>query len=237
MRKLGSLSVSSCLPSHLQVVGRYVYWSCGPNAQAVVYDQVKRTTQTVPRGYARLADGYLVSQDNKAGKLLITYLKGAVPAAKVGTKELGPLLSPPNAPADRRGRFWNVDRFGGPVAYSTASGDVTVKWPQVTTSPLAVTDATAPTSVAPRQGGDFKGVWHLNKPTANWKLTVTTSTGAVVRTITGGRAHGKIAVTWDGRAANGALVRAGTYRVTLIARTANGTPRNAVIYDRPLTVR
>ncbi len=237
MRKLGSLSVSSCLPSDLQVVGRYVYWSCGPNAQAVVYDQVKRTTQTVPRGYARLADGYLVSQDNKAGKLLITYLKGAVPAAKVGTKELGPLLSPPYAPADRRGRFWNVDRFGGPVAYTTASGDVTVKWPQVTTSPLAATDATVPTSVAPREGGEFKGVWHLNKPTANWKLTVTTSTGTVVRTLTGGRAHGKIAATWDGRNANGALVRAGTYRVTLIARTANGTPKNTVIHAKPLTVR
>ncbi len=237
MRKLGSLSLSSCHPSDLQVVGRYVYWSCGPNAQAVVYDQVKRTTQNVPRGYARLADGYLVSQDDKAGKLLITYLKGAVPAAKVGTQELGPLLSPLYAPADRRGRFWNVDRFGGPVAYSTASGDVTVKWPQVTTSPLAATDATVPTSIDLRQGGSFEGVWHLNKPTASWKLTVTTSTGAVVRTLTGGRAHGKISVTWDRRAANGTQVRTGDYRVTLTARTANGTPRNAVIHDKPLAVR
>ncbi|WP_405537070.1 hypothetical protein OG787_29225 [Streptomyces sp. NBC_00075] len=237
MRKLGSLSVASCLPTDLQVVGRYVYWSCGPDKAAVVYDQKTRAAQNVPRGYARLGDGYLVSQDNKAGKLLITYLKGAVPAAKVGTKDLAPLPAPPYAPADRRGRFWNVDRFGGPVAYLTASGAVTVKWPQVTTSPLAATDATVPTSVAPRQGGTFQGVWHLNKPTATWKLTVTTSAGAVVRTLTGGRAHGKIAVTWDGRAANGALVRAGTYRVTLTARTANGTPRNAVIYDKPLAVR
>jgi hypothetical protein len=237
MRKLGSLSLGSCRPSDLQVVGRYVYWSCGPNAQAVVYDQVKRTTQNVPRGYARLADGYLVSQDDKAGKLLITYLKAAVPANKVGTKVLGPLPSPLYAPADRRGRFWNVDRFGGPVAYFTASGDVTVKWPQVTTSPLAATDATVPTSIDLRQGGSFEGVWHLNKPTANWKLTVTTSTGAVVRTLTGGRAHGKISVTWDRRAANGTQVRTGDYRVTLTARTANGTPRNAVIYDKPLAVR
>ncbi|UIX33602.1 FlgD immunoglobulin-like domain containing protein [Streptomyces sp. GQFP] len=237
MRKLGSLSVASCLPTDLQVVGRYVYWSCGPNAQAVVYDQKTRVAQNVPRGYARLGDGYLVSQDNKAGKLLITYLKGTVPAAKVGTKDLGPLPSQPYAPADRRGRFWNVDRFGGPVAYLTASGAVTVKWPQVTTSPLAATDATVPTSVAPRQGGTFQGIWHLNKPTATWKLTVTNSAGAVVRTLTGGRAHGKITATWDGRAANGTLVRAGTYRVKLTARTANGTPRNAVIYDKSLAVR
>ncbi|MDX3492880.1 FG-GAP-like repeat-containing protein [Streptomyces turgidiscabies] len=238
MRKLGSLpSTGSCLPSDLQVVGRYVYWSCGPDKQAVVYDQVKRTTQNVPKGYARLADGYLVSQDDKAGKLLITYLKGAVPAARVGTKELAPLPSPLYAPADRRGRFWNVDRFGGPVAYLTASGDVTVKWPKVTASPLAATAATVPTSIDLRQGGTFDGVWHLSQPVATWKLTVTTTAGAVVRTFTGGRAHGKIAVTWDRRAENGTQVRAGTYRVTLTARTANGTPRNAVIYDKPLTVR
>ncbi len=44
-------------------------------------------------------------------------------------------------------------------------------------------------------------------------------------------------MTWDGRAANGVLVRARTYRVTLIACTENGTPRSAVIYDRSLTVR
>jgi len=130
-----------------------------------------------------------------------------------------------------------VDRFGGPVAYLTASGAVTVKWPQVTASPLAATDATVPTSVAPRQGGAFKGVWHLNRPTATWQLTVTNSAGAVVRTVTGGRAHGKVTAVWDGRAANGALVRTGTYRVKLTARTANGTPRNAVIYDKPLVVR
>ncbi|WP_157968653.1 FlgD immunoglobulin-like domain containing protein [Streptomyces geranii] len=238
MRKLGSQVLASCLPTDLQVVGRYVYWSCGPDKAAVVYDQKTRSTQSVPRGYAKLADGYLVSQDNKAGKLLITYLKGAVPAARVGTKELGPLPSPPFAPVDRRGRFWNVDRFGGPVAYLTASGAVTVKWPQVTVSPLAATDASVPTSIDPREGGgDFEGVWHLNRPVATWKLTVTDSAGAVVRTLSGGRVHGKIAVTWDGRTANGALVRAGTYRVTLTARTANGTPRNAVVHDKPLTVR
>ncbi|WP_405819480.1 hypothetical protein OG241_29640 [Streptomyces sp. NBC_01390] len=237
MRKLGSLALGSCVPSDLQVVGRYVYWSCGPNKQAVVYDQVKRTVQDVPRGYARLADGYLVSQDNKAGKLLITYLKGAVAANRVGTKTLAPLPSPVDAPVDRRGRYWNVDRFGGPVAYLTAAGDVTVKWPQVTTSPLAATDATVPTSTDLRQGSTFEGTWHLNAPAASWKLTVTGPGGAVVWTDTGGLTRGKITATWDKRTGNGSLVRTGTYRVTLTARSANGTPRNAVIYDKPLTVR
>jgi hypothetical protein len=170
MRKLESVAIASCLPTDLQVVNRYLYWSCGPDDEAGVYDLDRNADQEVPQGYARLGDGYLVSQDNDAGKLLITYLKGAVPADRAGTEELGPLPSPPYAPADRRGRFWNVDRFGGPVAYQTASGDVTVKWPQVTTSPLAAADATVPTTVDLRKGGTFQGVWHLSKPTASWKL-------------------------------------------------------------------
>lgn len=65
MRKLDSLYLGTCLPTDLQVTGRYVYWSCGPNKPAGVYDQTTHGQQDVPRGYARLADGYLVSQDDK----------------------------------------------------------------------------------------------------------------------------------------------------------------------------
>ncbi|WP_371660832.1 FG-GAP-like repeat-containing protein [Streptomyces sp. NBC_00280] len=239
MRKLDSPSLGNCLLSDLQVVGRYVYWSCGPGKPAGIYDQKTHVEQEVPQGYARLGDGYLVSQDEDAGKLLITYLKGAVPSNQVRTEDLGPLPSPPYAPADLRGRFWNVDRFGGPVAYQTASGDVTVKWPQVTTSPLTATDATVPASVDLRQGDVFAGVWHVSRPAASWKLTVATSTGVVVRTFTGGPASGKITATWDGRTENGTLVRTGTYRVKLTARAANGTATttDTVLYDKSVSVR
>ncbi|MDX2542798.1 FG-GAP-like repeat-containing protein [Streptomyces sp. WI04-05B] len=236
MRKLESVSIASCLPTDLQVVNQYLYWSCGPNGEAGVYDLGRQIQQEVPQGYARLGDGYLVSQDDDAGKLLITYLKGAVPADRAGTEELGPLPSPSFAPADLRGRFWNVDRFGGPVAYQTASGDVTVKWPQVTTSPLTATYSTVPTFIDLRQGG-FGGTWHLNRPTTGWKLTVTTLGGAVVRTVTGGPAHGKLTASWDGRAENGTLVRAGDYRVSLTARAANGATTDTPIFDGLLTVR
>ncbi|WP_307630517.1 FG-GAP-like repeat-containing protein [Streptomyces turgidiscabies] len=237
MRKLDNLVLVPCLPSDLQVVGLYVYWSCGPNAEAGVYNQESGITQKVPRGYARLGDGYLVSQDEDTDKLLITYLNDAVPADRVGTEILGPLPSPPLAPADRRGRFWNVDRFGGPVAYLTASGDVTVKWPQVTTYPIVATDATVPTSVDLRKGGGFQGVWHLSRPAASWRLTVTTPRGAVVRTVTGGLARGKVTASWDGRTENGAVVRTGTYRVKLTARAADGTTTDTVIYDKQVPVR
>ncbi|WP_405770326.1 FG-GAP-like repeat-containing protein [Streptomyces sp. NBC_01538] len=237
MRRLGSRVVGSCLPSELQVVGQYVYSSCGPDGDASVFDQNTGLEQDVPRGYARLADGYVVSQDDDAGKLLITYLRDAVPAVRVSTQELGPLPSPAFAPADRRGRFWNVDPFGGPVAYQTASGDVTVKWPQVALSPLAATDASVPASVDLRRGGGFQGVWYLNRPAESWKLTVTTSGGAAVRTVTGGPARGQLTATWDGRAENGARVRTGTYRIRLTAKAANGTTTDTLIYDKQVPVR
>ncbi|WP_405818818.1 FG-GAP-like repeat-containing protein [Streptomyces sp. NBC_01390] len=238
MRKLDSVTTDvPCKTTEMQVVGQYVYWSCGPNGRAGVYDQKEQWVQDVPRGYGQLGDGYLITQDDESDKLLVTYLLSAVPADRAGTDELGPLPSPPLAPADLRGRFWNVDRFGGPVAYSTASGDVTVKWPQVTLSPFATTDATVPTSVDLRQGGGFEGVWYLNRPAASWKLTVTAPGGAVVRTVTGGLTRGKIAATWDGRAENGSLVRTGTYRVALAARAAYGATTDTVLYDKQVPVR
>ncbi|MFJ8632492.1 hypothetical protein [Streptomyces sp. NPDC093568] len=122
---------ATCVPKEVQVVGRWIYWSCGPGSDAGVYDRATGRQIDVPSGYAQLANGYLVSQATAARKLLITYFPDAVPADRVGTSELGPLPSPLRAPQDRRGRFWAVDRFDGAVAYLEATGDVTVKWPRV----------------------------------------------------------------------------------------------------------
>ncbi|MFJ8535441.1 hypothetical protein [Streptomyces sp. NPDC093591] len=146
MKAVGSaVSVGApCIPEEIQVVDRWIYWSCGPTGKAGVYDRTTKHVITVPSGYAELADGYLVSQNEAAAKLEITYFPGAVPSDRVGTSELGPLKDQVGAPADRRGRFWAVDRFGGPVAYLTDAGDVTVKWPQVTTFPLPSSPPTAP---------------------------------------------------------------------------------------------
>ena len=75
----------------------------------------------------------------------------------------------------------------------------------------------------PAPGGGFQGVWHLNRPAESWKLTVTTSGGAAVRTVTGGLARGKLTATWDGRAENGA---SGPYRY-LPGETDRPRPRTA----------
>jgi hypothetical protein len=222
LKAVGTVSVgATCVPQDLQVVGRWVYWSCGPGGKAAVYDRTTKKLISVPSGYAELADGYLVSQDDAADKLLITYLPGAVPADRVGTGELGPLVDPMFAPADRRGLFWAVDRFGGAVAYTTDSGDVTAKWPQVTPAKLAVIATDAATSADLRTDGAYTGGWHLSKPAAGWKVSITSATGPVVRTFSGGRATGKISVTWDGTAADGTKARTRTYRWTLTAQAAD----------------
>ncbi|MGY1498702.1 FlgD immunoglobulin-like domain containing protein [Streptomyces sp. QTS52] len=233
MKALGSaVSVGApCVPEEIQVVGRWIYWSCGPAKKAGVYDRITKRVIKVPSGYAQLADGYLVSQNDATARLSITYFPGAVPAARVGTSDLAPLTNQVGEPADRRGRFWAVDRFGGPLAYLTEAGDVTVKWPRVTTSPLAVIATDSPARVDLRAAGStYTGVWHLSKPAASWKLTiVSAASGKTVRTLTGGRAAGKISATWDGIGPGGRKVPTGTYRWTLTARAADHAGKSATV--------
>ncbi|WP_405991925.1 FlgD immunoglobulin-like domain containing protein [Streptomyces sp. NBC_00986] len=121
-----------------------------------------------------------------------------------------------------------MDRFGGPVAYLTDAGDVTVKWPRVATFPLAVIATDSPAAVDLRaDGGQYTGVWHLSRPAAGWKLTITAGSGKTVRTLTGGRADGRISATWDGTGTDGGKVPTGTYRWTLTARAAAPTGKSA----------
>ncbi len=233
MKALGSaVSVGApCVPEEIQVVGRWIYWSCGPTKKAGVYDRTTKRVIKVPSGYAQLADGYLVTQNDAAARLSITYFPGAVPAARVGTSDLAPLKNQVGEPADRRGRFWAVDRFGGPLAHLTDAGDVTVKWPRVTTSPLAVIATDSPARVDLRPAGSkYTGVWHLSKPAASWKLTiVSAASGKTVRTLTGGPATGRISATWDGTGPDGKKVPTGTYRWTLTAPPADHVGRSATV--------
>ncbi|KUJ67682.1 hypothetical protein ACZ90_25810 [Streptomyces albus subsp. albus] len=213
---------ADCTPRELQVVSHWIYWSCGPGGHAGVYDRTTKRRIDVPEGYAQLADGYLVSQDDSAHRLRITYLPGAVPVEQEGTHDLAPLPSPVHAPADRRGRFWAVDRFGGPLAYLDASGDAVVMWPKVRTAALSVIDKAVPSQLTGTSG--WRASWHLSKPAEQWKLTLAqASDGTVRRTFGGTTARGRIAVDWDGTTNGTTRVPAGTYRWTLTAHPADHT--------------
>lgn len=61
-------------------------------------------------------------------------------------------------------------------------------------------------------------------------MTVRSSSGAVVRTLTSSRPAGRTSMTWNGRTASGALVAAGTYSWTLMAQDAAGNRRTGARY-------
>ncbi|MEU6345961.1 VCBS repeat-containing protein [Streptomyces sp. NPDC046977] len=219
---------ATCVPTDLQVVGRWIYWSCGPDGDAGVWDRTTKKLIHVPSGYAQLADGYLVSQDNAAGKLMITYFPGAVPADRVGTGELGPLAVPWYAEEDQRGRMWGVDRFGGPVAYRTANGDMTVKWPQVTLSPPTAFFPHVPSVAELRHGGTWTASWNMSKPVRGGAYIVNGRGAVALVPLT--YANGRATITWDGKGIDGRTpVSSGKYGY--IFRT---TPANAA--DQQLTI-
>jgi hypothetical protein len=217
-----------CVPSELQAVADRLYWSCGPDGPAGVYDKTAGKSTTVPSGPAQLADGYLVSQDTAAGKLKITYLPGAVPADKVGTSDLAPLPAPTatDAPTDLRGLYWAVDRFGGGAAWFDDSGAVQVAVPQVTHSALA---ATATRVEDPELRGaqpNWSPNFLFSQPIASWTFQLRdTRTGSVVWNTSGGPVKGALAVTgWNARdPQTGLPVVSGPFAWTLTAAPADGS--------------
>ncbi|SCE36667.1 Repeat domain-containing protein [Streptomyces sp. DvalAA-14] len=209
-----------CVPRELQAVTSRLYWSCGPDGPAGVFDRSTGKSTAVPSGLAQLGDGYLVSQDDTAGKLRITYLPGAVPAAQVGTADLAPLPAVQGAPDDQRGLYWAVDRFGGGVAWFDASGAVQVALPQVSTSPLEITATEVGDPHLRTDMPSWDSYFEFSQPLASWTLQLRdTRTGALTWQTSGGPLIGSLWISgWNARdPLTGLPVRSGTYSWTLSA--------------------
>ncbi|HEY3482688.1 MAG TPA: FG-GAP-like repeat-containing protein, partial [Streptomyces sp.] len=125
---------------------------------------------------------------------------------------------------DSRGVTWTVDRRARKIAYLDSSDSVHVLALGVDYSPMSEPDQVVPATFAAKAGSARWGAtWWLSEPAASWKLTLAArTTGAVVRTWTGGPASTSVAVSWDGRSASGALVPNGGYVWTLTAAPADG---------------
>ncbi|MFC4034399.1 FG-GAP-like repeat-containing protein [Streptomyces polygonati] len=209
-----------CVPKELQVVGRWIYWSCGPTAAAGVWDRTAKKNIAVPSGPALLGDGYLVRQDTSAGALLLTaFAGGAATTCKIGDLPAGA--------SSLRGVTWTVDKFGGPAAYVDADRKIHLVPSGVATQPLGfveseVTDNTNESGAISSPWWQWRGV--LSKPAASWTATLTSkATGAVVRTFSGGEVDGTLTVRWNLRNTAGALVPNGAYTFKLTARPADGS--------------
>ncbi|MFI1825007.1 FG-GAP-like repeat-containing protein [Streptomyces sp. NPDC020412] len=217
---------AGCVPSDLQAVGRWVYWQCinswSTFKGAGVYDrQTKRSLKLGP-GEALLGDGYLVRRSDAAGLTLVDLhdglpasgQEGDLPQRVVATSaELGDRTT--------RRAGWTVDRFGGHVAYTGADRRVRIVPSGVPASRIAVIDADTP--AADFKVGAWTPRWWLSKPAASWVLTLKSkTTGATVRTLSGGEARGQVAPSWDGKDAAGKPVSNGAYEWSLAAKPADG---------------
>ncbi|MET7567774.1 FG-GAP-like repeat-containing protein [Streptomyces sp. NPDC005492] len=207
-----------CAAKELQVVGRWIYWSCGPTATAGVFDRTTKKNITVPSGEALLGDGYLVRHDTTAGTLQLTaFADGTATTRTIGTLAAGA------ANSSLRGVTWTVDKFGGPAAYVDADHRIHLVPSGVAPQPLAVTESDA------TQSGAVSSPWWqyravLSRPAASWTATLTSrATGAVVRTLTGGEVDGTLTARWDLRNTAGALVPNGAYTFKLTTTPADGS--------------
>jgi len=209
-----------CAAAELQATGRYVYWSCGANGPAGVFDQTRKVSTAVPSGQALLGDGYLVRQDSDSGELIRYDLATGTPATVAALA--------PSALADQRGITWAVDRFGGDMAYVDAAGTVHVVDPGI--APSAPAAGTAFSSgygyLTFDDFGFWTGSYGLSRPVTGWTRTMTRiSTGQVVSTETGGPTRVEILTTWDGYLANKKKAASGRYRYTVtVTPTAGARP-------------
>ncbi|MEH0580662.1 FG-GAP-like repeat-containing protein [Streptomyces sp. B21-108] len=209
-----------CVPQELQVVGRWIYWSCGTTAAAGVWDRTAKKNIPVPSGEVLLGDGYLVRHDTSAGALLLTaFADGTAATRKIGDLAAGD--------SSLRGVTWTVDKFGGPAAYVDAARRIHLVPSEAATQPLGViesdtSDNAAESSAATAPWWQWRGL--LSKPAASWTATLTSkASGQVVRTFTGGEVDGTLTARWTLRDTAGALVPNGTYTFKLTAPPADGS--------------
>ncbi|MEV6110564.1 FG-GAP-like repeat-containing protein, partial [Streptomyces sp. NPDC051940] len=221
---------NGCLPSELQAVGRWVYWSCidhwGSVQGAGVFDSLTRQTMTAPAKDVLLGDGYFVQYLSGQGLKLID-LHSGLPASGAYTDLPAKVLATETdiGPRHERRSDWTVDRFGGHVAYVDPDRHVHVVPTGIAAPAMNVIDSVEPgTSLDLRTAAaTWSGKWWLSKPAATWTLAIRDKvSGAVVRTLGGGEARGALATSWDGRTSTGAYVPNGAYTWSLTVQPADG---------------
>ncbi|MFE7131050.1 FG-GAP-like repeat-containing protein [Streptomyces sp. NPDC057638] len=217
-RSLGPIGTGApCGLTEIQVANEWLYWACsGFRQQGVVNLRTgaKIALPGHPSSRILLGDGFLV--DGGSGTLQLTTFHTGTPV----TRE----VDPGRQVKGERRKGWSVDRFGGAVAYLDEKNTVRVLPSGVPVSPLATVTADAPATMDIARG--WKPTWWLTRPAASWKLTVVNkTTGATVRTLSGGAVRGSLATAWDGKDTQGRPVVNGTYAWTLSAAPADGQGR------------
>ncbi|MEU1436990.1 FG-GAP-like repeat-containing protein [Streptomyces sp. NPDC005786] len=221
---------NKCVPTELQAVGRWVYWTCHASGYsfggAGVYDRLTGRVTTAPDAEILLGDTYFVAYTQEAGLTLFDLHNGLPTGGTYADLPHRALVSAADLSENTvRRAGWTVDRFGGHVAYTGDDRRVRIVPTGIPAAPLSVIDTKAPvTSLDLRVAApSWAGTWWLSKPAASWQVTVKAkASGQVVRTITGGEARGTVGAMWNGTDAAGKLVANGAYTWSLSAKPADG---------------
>lgn len=203
-----------CVPDEIQVLGRWLYWSCGADGPAGVYDSTRGHSVAVPAGKALLGDGFVLR--HASGHLVLADVHTGTAAGRT----LADL--PAGAYADDRGITWTVDKYRGFVAYTDTAGTTHVLPSGVPASPLAVLRGTAGTTATPDAIG-WQGQWTFTGPVSSWQVDVRRrgQTG-VVASFHGGAARASASAHWSVRYGSGLPMPDGNYTWTLSAVPADG---------------
>jgi hypothetical protein len=226
---------ASCVASEVQATLRWLYWSCGANGPAGVYDQRAKVRFAVPAGPALLGDGYLVQRDSATGDLVMYDVHAdsvAAPATLAAGVPGGPAAGSPGSAAGPvaggRGITWAVDKYSGDVAYVAADDSVHVVNAGVPATPPAIVAPTAAQLAAvpgfsPSRNGGWAQWVTLSRPVTSWTLTFRKAgTGAVARTESGGATTGPF-LSWNGYLPSGAKAYSGTYAWSLSVTAPGST--------------
>ncbi|QJT02612.1 VCBS repeat-containing protein [Streptomyces asoensis] len=179
---------AGCTPTELQALGRWLYWTC--EGRAGVYDRTAHKSVPVPADEAELGDGYVVTHDKQAGKLVLTTVADGTPASRV----IGDL---PDTGVSQRDVRWTVDESGGNAAYVDAQERVHLVPSGVPQQPLRQLEpAQSVTQTSP--GSSTLTTMLLSKPAAGWVLDVRSkATGKHVGGTDGGAVRGALNVNWN----------------------------------------
>ncbi|MFJ6631265.1 FG-GAP-like repeat-containing protein [Streptomyces sp. NPDC091376] len=207
-----------CVPAELQNVGRWLYWSCGTAGTGAsgIFDRTAKKSVTVPSGEALLGDGYVVTHDTGAGKLVLTDVHtGAATSLPIGDL--------PDTGVSQRHVRWSVDRFGGLVAHADTEQRIHLIRPGVPAGPLTLSGAASTDVRADSTNVRSLIDARLSKPASSWTLDIEdVVTGRTVRTLSGGEVRGRLVPEWDGRTTAGAVATNGAYHWTLTVVPADG---------------
>ncbi|SEP03170.1 FG-GAP-like repeat-containing protein [Actinacidiphila rubida] len=227
----GSRTVTTdapCVPDEIQALGRWLYWSCGTDGPAGVWDSTGGRSVRVPAGHALLGDGYVLR--HTGGQLVVTDIHAGTAAADRVVAAL-----PAGSVDDDRNVTWTVDKYRGFLAYTDAEGTAHVLPSGVPQSAIAVLAGSGTASADVSKSG-WTPVWTITGPVASWRVDLRRKgASALVRTFTGDAAPAAVSPVWDGKDQSGHLVVDGDFTWTLTFAPANGEGPPATVTG-PLTV-